>query len=70
MDLTSSAMKVIKKVIAQKIHQENFCISLKICENQETFLLLNFYHLRYIKLFYDHEYMSCLQMHIIIAMYM
>ena len=45
--LASFVLKVLQKAIAHKIHGENFCALLKICENRETFLLLNFYCLRY-----------------------
>ena len=48
MGLDSSALKVLKKAIAQKIRRENFRISSKIYENCKTFLSLNFCHLRYI----------------------
>ena len=44
-----SVWKVLKKTNAQlSIHRENFHDLLKICENHETFLLLNFCHLRYV----------------------
>ena len=45
--LASSVLKVLQKTIAQKIHRENFHVSLKICENK-TFLSANFYRLRYV----------------------
>ena len=45
--LASSVLKVLKKAIAQKIYWENLGF-LKICENRETFLPLNFRHLQYI----------------------
>ena len=45
MDLASPVLKVLKKSIAQKIYQENFCVSLKNCK---IFLLLNFCRLQYL----------------------
>ena len=46
--LTSSALKVLKKAIAQKIHRENFRALSKIRKNCKTFLPLNFFHLWHI----------------------
>ena len=44
-----SVWKVLKKAIAQlNLFQENFCASSKFHKNCKTFLLPNFYHLRYI----------------------
>ena len=45
----STVWKVLKKAITELTsHQENFCDSLKICENHETFLSLNFCCLQYL----------------------
>ena len=41
--LALSVLKVLKKAIAQKIHQESFHILSKICKNRKTFLSLNLY---------------------------
>ena len=40
--LALSALKVLRKNIAQKILRENFLVSSKILKNRETFLPLNF----------------------------
>ena len=39
--LASSVLKVLQKASGHKIHREN-CVLLKICENCESFLSLNF----------------------------
>ena len=39
MGLASSVLKVLQKVIAHKIHKENFHVSSKIRKNREIFSL-------------------------------
>ena len=46
--LALSVLKVQKEAIAQNLCWENFHDLLKICKNRESFLLLSFYHLRYV----------------------